>query len=440
MSFGPLEISPEQEFGARFLSTRTVALLGDGPGYGKSAQFVRAADYVGARKITILCPPGIPPGELAEYEKWSLVGWPVTILKTAKCPVPEIGVVICNYVLAGYADVAKRLRKRGCDVLILDEGHHVKNPTGARTKAIFLKHGIASTAARIWFVTANLVQNDASEYFVFAKVCGAWKGTRREFVERYCVLAEGTFGEKIIGSRDDTRAELLAMLAPFVLARFAIEDGRSALQDDWTPVDGAPPDYSGVDPVALEEIRLAIEAGNWKALDGPAVATVRRITGTAKIQGALSLAVAALEGGHRQLLIFADHRDVIDSLADGLKKFSVGVIDGRTTEALKERIIQDFAPGENKPPPAFRVAICQRQALKEGRELKAATRVLLVEPFWNEEDNKQMIARAWRRGQTKPVHASRLYLPGSIDDAVIKTTRRKSADLAKLKIGPNIDF
>jgi len=430
----PLDISPEQQRGVEFLRARRVAGLFDRPGFGKTAQFVRAIDALGASRVTILCPPAVTLNERAEYEKWSLIGLPVTVLRSGKDEIPRDGVVICNFVLAATPGVAKRLAKRGCDVLVLDESHHLKNPRGARTKAVFRAQGIASSASRVWFITGTPAPNDASEYFVFAKVSGAWPGTRGQFVERYCLLAQSNFGEKIIGSRNDTRAELLAMLAPHALGRDGVEDGRSELTIDSAPVEGVQPDYSDVDPVALAEIESAIAAGSWKALDGPAVATVRRITGIAKASGVAAMARAAMDAGHKQCLIFAEHTAVIDILADALSEFVCGVVDGRTPAGLKERIISDFEPGTGKPPPQFRIAICQRMALKEGRTLTGATRVILAEPFWTPEDNNQMIARAWRRGQNKPVHASFAHLPGSIDEAITRTLARKSADIAQLKI------
>lgn len=420
--------------GVEFLTARRVAMLCDRPGRGKTAQFIRAAERAGARRVTILCPPAVTLNERAEYEKWSTVGVPVTIIRKGSDDVPDFGVVVCNFVLAGTSGMKKKLRKRGCDVLILDESHHLKNYRGARTKAVFNADGIASTAGRIWFVTGTPTPNDASEYFVFAKVSGAWKGTRSQFVERFCLVADSHFGEKIIGSRDDTRAELLALLAPYCLGRDGVETGRSELALDVAPIEGEPPDYSEIDTATLEEIRAAMEAGTWKALDGAAVATVRRITGVAKAKGAAALARVALEGGHHQVIIFAEHTAVIDAMAAELAQFQPGIIDGRTSPALRERIISDFEPGDAKPPATYRVAICQRMALKEGRTMTGATRVLLVEPSWTPEDNNQMIARAWRRGQKRPVHASYIYLPGSIDEAITRTLARKAADIEKLKI------
>jgi SNF2 family DNA or RNA helicase len=427
-----LRLGDDQEFGADFLRTRRVAGLFDGPGYGKSAQFVRAIDYSGFKSVTILCPPNVEAALVGQYLQWSVLGLPVYHVKKSSQDIPMYGVRVLNYALACRPDVVKKLRKVGCDALILDEAHHLKNPSGARTKAVFSAKGIAKSAERIWFVTGTPTPNNASEYFVFAKVSGAWQGTYNQFVERFCTTLETEYGTRVVGTKDENRAELLAMLAPHAIARQEIEDGRGALNVDSLLVDGAAPDYSEIEPEALEMISAAIEAGDWKTLDGPAIATVRRITGIAKAPGVADLVRAAIDAGHRQTLVFCEHTSVIDILAAELAEYGCAVIDGRTAPTTKERVIADFEP--NNPNPQFRVAIIQRMALKEGRTMTGATRVILAEPSWTPDDNKQMIARASRRGQKKPVHATFARIAGSIDDAVIRVNQRKAADIAQLSL------
>lgn len=45
---------PYQREGVEFLAARRVALLLDGMGLGKSAQAIRAADAIGARRLLII--------------------------------------------------------------------------------------------------------------------------------------------------------------------------------------------------------------------------------------------------------------------------------------------------------------------------------------------------------------------------------------------------
>jgi SNF2 family DNA or RNA helicase len=80
-----------------------------------------------------------------------------------------------------------------------------------------------------------------------------------------------------------------------------------------------------------------------------------------------------------------------------------------------------------------RVLVCQTQAAGEGLDkLKRANRVYLAEPSWTPKDNDQAIARAARRGQTKPVHASYVSLADSLDDRITGTLMRKRRDIAQI--------
>ena len=421
---------PEQDYGASWLASRPVAMLADRVGFGKTSQIVRACDFVQAERITVLCPPVLRHNARAQFEQWALFGWPVQILSTGKDEPAPTGIVVCSYNLARTSAMKEKLRKRGADVLILDEAHALKAADGVTAKAILGKGGIASTAARTWFVTGTPTPNHAGEWFVFAKACGAWPGTYWQFVDRYCVTVDGHFGRKVVGSKAETRAELLAMLAPYVLARDKVEDGRPSLETDTIAVDGAKPDFSGIDVETLAMIEAAVQAGDWTLLDGPSVSTVRRQVGLAKAKACAELiAYEAAENQFNKALVFCQHRDVIDLLASTLP--DVAVIDGRTSAKALEAILASFEPGREGP---HRIAVIQWQALKEGRTLTQADRVFLVEPAWTPDDNKQMIARAWRRGQSRPVRASFQHLPGSLDEAVSRVLQRKAADIELISI------
>lgn len=424
----PLE--PEQDFGAKWLRDRRVAMLADRVGFGKTAQIVLASELIDAKAISILCPPVLCENARSQFEQWRMfTDWPVRILKTGADDVPPDGIVICSYNLARTSRMQAKLAKRRADVLILDEAHALKSPSSVGAKAVFGKDGIGRAAARTWFVTGTPTPNNASEWFVFAKACGAWPGTFWQFVDRYCHCIDGHFGKKIVGSKPEMRAELLKLLSPHVLARDKVEADRLPLDVDTIAVDGRKPDFSEVDADTLAAIEMALKAEDWTLLDGPSVSTVRRLVGVAKGQAAAELiAYEMAENLFEKALVFCEHRAVIDLLA---AKLGAAVIDGRTTDKAREAILASFEPGRSGP---HRVCVIQRQALKEGRTLTQANRVFLVEPAWTPDDNKQMIARAWRRGQSRPVRASFVHLPGSLDEAVTRTLARKAADIEAVSV------
>lgn len=437
-----MSFTPEQIEGARFLADRRVALLADRVGFGKSAQFVAACDLVGAQRVTVLCPPVLRVNEAREFDKWSGLGHVVHILKTAKDKVPEDGVVICSYALASDKKMRAKLRARGCDVLILDEAHALKSPSAQRTKAVFGKAGIASTAERVWFVTGTPTPNNASEYYVFAGVAGVWNddtaktfgfpsATFDAFVRSFCVTFENNFGLKIVGSREDNRPRLLSMLRPYALARSKPVEGVPLPYIDEFAIEGAAPDFSGIEPETLQRIEDALRAGDWSVLDDPSTSTVRRLVGVAKSKAVGDLAADWLDDNAGGLIVFAAHTGVIDAIQTKVDRISCQsrVIDGRTPAKDRQKIVDDFQAGR------IRCIVAHIVAAGEGLTLTAAKRVLIAEPLWTPDGNSQAIARAVRRGQTDEVHASFCYLASSPFDAALSATlARKTRDVMSLQL------
>jgi SWI/SNF-related matrix-associated actin-dependent regulator of chromatin subfamily A-like protein 1 len=420
-------LTAEQLTGAQFLASRRVAMLADRVGFGKTAQVVRACDILKADRITVLCPPVLRLNEVRQFELWSQFGYAAHIIRNGKDDVPAHGLVVCSYDLARSDRIKRLLTKRGCDVLVLDEAHRAKTPRSKTTRALFNKAGIASTASRIWFVTGEPTPNHAGEYYVFAKVCGAWAGNHDEFIRHFCVTIETDFGPKIIGTKEDRRAELKALLGPHVLQRDGIDPERAPLTVDDVYVDADIPRLTIADAMALERITNAIVGGDMSLLDDPFVSTMRRLAGLAKAKAVADLVATEQEGGCGPTLIFCQHTGVIDTLADAL---GAPIVDGRTRPADRQYILDEFQGGR------IPVLVAHIRAAGEGLTLTAATRVILAEPAWSPAENTQAIARAWRRGQTRPVHASFVYLPRTIDDAIAGSLRRKSTDIANLRLQP----
>lgn len=400
-------------------------MLADVPGLGKTAQMVRACDFIDAQAVNVF----VPNGSLAvnwarEFGRWSLLGHDVTVLRHEVDDIPARGVVIATYALAIRPKVAGRLRKRRVDVIICDEAHALKSPDSERTKLILLKKGLAGSTDRIWLATGTPAPNDAGELYVFSKICGAWTGGRGDFEREFCVLADNGYGTRVVGSKN--HEQLKALLAPYYLRRTAIE-GRPALTIDTLPIVAATASdpYDVLSPEMRAAVEAAIAADDWSLADVPAIASVRRAVGLAKADGVAEQILMELEGGRHKILCFAYHTPVIDRIKAKLGALAV-VVDGRNSNKRRE-IVDKF---QNDG--ARGVLIGQTTALGEGEQITAADRVILAEPSWTPKDNEQPIARAWRRGQKNPVRASFATLAGSLDDKITAQLARKTRDIEKL--------
>lgn len=57
----------------------------------------------------------------------------------------------------------------------------------------------------------------------------------------------------------------------------------------------------------------------------------------------------------------------------------------------------------------------------------AASRVIILDPFWNPYIEMQAIDRAHRIGQQKPVEVHRILVAGSVEDRILELQEKKRA-------------
>ena len=414
-----MPLDPYQSDGAEFLAARPVAYLADVMGLGKTAQLVRALDMVQARTVTWLCPAVLRTNTAREYEKFSAVGLPVTIIASGADEIPADGVVIVSYPLAARPEVLKRLVKRRADVLVCDEAHYLKTASSERTKAVLSAKGLGRTSARVWFASATPAPNNAGELYPFCAAAGLAGRSQGAFVREHCITRNDGFKDIPIATRDPER--LRAMLAPVMLRR-TFESVGYELPELLTEVAEVEGKLPALSTDVLRSIERALAADDWNMGDTPEMATARRAIGLAKLESAKAYIRHALETSGK-VVAFAVHREVIEALRE---EFGALVIHGGVSAVDRQEAVDGFQSDPNK-----RLIICQIHAAGVGLTLTAASRVVMVEYSWSPADNAQAIARCHRRGQSQPVLATYLVLSGSIDGAILRVSSRKFSDVAR---------
>lgn len=419
-------LTDDQKRGADFIASRPVSLLADRPGLGKTAQMVQAVDMLQPRRALVICPPILRDNIKREFERWSLWDEPVTVIRSGKDALPASGVVAISYQLATMR--ADALHDWGADFVACDEAHALKEPSAERTKKILtLKRRIVAKTRNMLWMTGTPAPNNLGELYTFARAAGVWSGNKRSFEEQFCVVVETQNGPKIVGNKNV--ALLKQMLAPVMLRRTAIA-GLPPLRVASLPVPGdARALNAEMDEATRQAILDAERAGDWAFLSTPFIATIRRLAGIAKAPAVADLAINELGAGEPKVLIFAQHTAVIDAIRAALaeRNIEAPVLDGRTPAGKRQSIIDAF-----ERPNGPRVNIWQTQSASEGLTAVAGRRVLIAEPAWTPKDNTQMIARVWRKGQTREVVASLCTLAGSIDDTILRTLERKNRLLAEV--------
>lgn len=436
--------------GAQFLADRRHAFLADEPGCGKSCQAIRACDAIGAWSVLILVPASVRVNWLREFEKFSVFDRPgVAVLDGKTAPVN--GVTVCSYDLLSNKKLRQSLRERQWDVLILDEAHFLKTRTAGRTKAIYGRKadgvgGLAERATNVWRLSGTPAPNHVDELWTHLRSAGLYQQNWFDFVATFCTGFDSDYGFRITGTKNaDT---LKALLAPFMLRRkkadvipklppieFEHRTIEPALVDEelFFPTTVTAGNAYLHEELAEQNAQLkAAREGKADVLEtlrmfAPSAGTLRKYIGLSKVPGYLAVIRPELKARkYDKLLIGAWHTDVIEWLQRELRDYGAVILFGGTPAAKRQALLDKFKSNR-----ACRVLICQVK-VGIGFNATAAYRVDLLEPSWVPAENKQLIDRVHRIGQTGAVTARFFGCDRSIDADITRALAQKAKELAKV--------
>ena len=120
-----------------------------------------------------------------------------------------------------------------------------------------------------------------------------------------------------------------------------------------------------------------------------------------------------------KVLIFSMFTSALDLMADALKEylpeFTFVQVDGKVKGRERDDLIDQF-----RIDPNTRGLLLSYKVGSEGLNLTEACHVITMEPWWTPAVHLQAEARAWRTGQTKPVHIHNIYIAESIEEKVLE--------------------
>jgi SNF2 family DNA or RNA helicase len=427
-------------------------------GLGKTRQALAAAQQLDTDHILIVCPAGARRVWQQEIHRWVPVwdkrvvlvepGTQVSQIQPKLSPSKPVILILSYDELSNLKSrIAFLLKLIRWDLLVLDEAHYLKNPSN-RTQAIYGAprgdKGLQAYADRVILLSGTPTPNHAGEmwqhYRTFWSQALSTNGpdgaarplTQIEFEDRFTRYRDTVFGRQVTGSKN--QGILREALAPVVLRRRKAEvlTELPPLQLQDIPLIYTP---SAAD--AMTGTKDAVDRLSRAQSDDDVVRALQAIdTGTAALRQQLGLLKVAPTllwvqermASTRKLLIFAWHHTVIEDLRKGLVEFNPVVITGATSPKDRAEAIDQF---QNHP--NVRVFIGQVLAAGTAITLTAASEVAIVEPSWVPGENVQAISRAHRLGQHDSVLASFLYLPGTLDERIIKVFRRKAAEISELQ-------
>ena len=346
----------------------------------------------------------------------------------------------CLLVVTSY-DIARQDHLTLGDIpwlyVVVDEGHHIKNPDAKRTKAIKTLNGRNKLV-----LTGTPIQNNLEELWsLFDFAMPGFLGSRNHFRDTY-----GRNGQVNWDAVRNGKTPLKERINPFVLRRLKEQVAKDL-----------PPKIVVERTVELKPRQVAlykrvIESAECKKLfrdvnqkgvrsakpeiltaytklraicnhpalgdDGNRVVAGRSDSG--KMEDLWELMEEIIEGEHRALLFCQSTRmlDIIEHhLTTELRshKKTLTRLDGSTAQAKRGKLVDQF---NNDSSIAF--FLISTKAGGTGLNLTGADTVIFYDHDWNPANDNQAEDRAHRIGQTKAVTIYKLISKGTIEEKIIQ--------------------
>lgn len=303
------------------------------------------------------------------------------------------------------------------DLTIFDEAHHCKTPKAKRALASVQ---LSEASHFVLCLTGTPVQNRPEEGAQLVHLVNPRQyrilRDARVSIER-CREMLGPISirrkkEDVLLDLPPLTEQLIELPGQMVIPELATHDRQSN-----EPLRDVPGWAAGLPPELAEFAR-------WIPPNLSSIESMRADLGVAKAQRADVLELIADMISSGPLIVFAAHRDAIDSLTLGLQANTsarIVSVDGRTPVHMRSKIVDKFQTGE------FDCIVAGVDALGEGVTLTRASRVAFLETVWKPKTYQQARDRVRRIGQKSSVHAIYLLAPHALDHCLHAMAMHKAA-------------
>lgn len=424
---------PFQRAGIAYALQTRRTFIADEMGLGKSGQALVAIEGAEAFPAVVVCPASLTRNWQREAAAW-LPHRTTQIVDGTAQQLTWADIIILSYdVLYAHVDLLARLggATSGPAAVTFDESHYAKNPGARRTQAATTLAESVPDDGLIFNLTGTPVLNRSSELVPQLRILRRLPdlGGAEAFKKRY--------------GRGQHLPELNARLRSTCYVRRLKKDVLTELPPkrwlDPIPVDPDPKamaEYRRAEAdivayVAARARTLAAELGEDP--DSAAVAAALKAESAKHLvaisqlkQLAAKAKMPALREWVRQftdsgvkLVLFGNHRSVVDGMAD---EFDAPRIHGDVTKDDRQSAVDRF-----QTDPAVGVIVCSIRAAGVGLTLTAASDVAFAEFGWTPGEMDQAIDRCHRIGQRESVTGWQLVAEGTIDEWIIELIAAKRA-------------
>jgi SWI/SNF-related matrix-associated actin-dependent regulator 1 of chromatin subfamily A len=414
-----LILRPYQEIGVNWLSDhRPHKLLADDMGLGKTPQCIAAMNLLDAKTCVVICPSTVKIMWARRIAQWSTGLRYVHIVKDGKTNIPPgAQAIIVNYELVLRPKIYRQLmaigQGLGFDVLICDEARYLKSMDAQRTKKILGKNSFLQYARRRWMLDGTPVPNRPVELYPILKTLAPDviepHLSYYDFGMYFCRGRKDGFGYNMSGASNIEELNQRLTDSGFMLRRTKEE-----VMDEL--------------PDKIETI-IEIPDVLVEGVESLHIATARRDLGLAKIPAAATY-IAGMLAEVNKVVVFAHHRDTIETLSRDLAEQGAVILYGGMTAEQKQKSIDAFVSD-----PQTQVLIGQTVAGGTGVDglQGVCNHMVFVEVDWSPGVMDQAIDRLRRIGQKREtVFVHYLVVPDSLDTMMDETLKRKRNVIERL--------
>lgn len=441
------------------------ALLGHEPGLGKCLMSLMIAANLDARRILIICPAVARLVWEEQVGKWT-PGWSTRLVIVRPGTRPKDlsqrlaatnAICVLAYDEFGAAfpdrDLAETILGQATfDLGIFDEAHFLKSFGAARTQRIYDPRGVAYRCAKVLLLTGTPTPNGAQE--LYSHLVTFWPQliqirsrhgaprpmSQAEWDERVTVTKPSIFGPRYIGNMN-------ASMVKGILDQVMIRRTKKDVLPELPPVVARdiPLDLSLMDlnlTLETRQLHAKLTAALSRCKDNTdemlrqlrlapnhpdavPLASLRRQLANAKVDAVVEWVAPRLDNNSAaKFVFFGWHVAALERLHARLAQYSPVLLTGDTNDKGRAEAIQSFQDN-----PRCRVFVGQLAACGTAVTLTAGSECAFIECAWTPGTNEQAIGRLHRLGQRDSVLASFLYVPGTVDETVMKVFRRKATGI-----------
>ncbi|MCU0403182.1 MAG: SNF2 family helicase [Chitinophagaceae bacterium] len=414
------------------------ACLADDMGLGKTLQTIcfianRIHHYPNSKHL-VVCPASLMYNWQQEFEKFA-TGIPTVIYHGQARTKEMLDDADVQVVITSYGTMRQDieiLSQVEFDVVVIDESHHIKNPTTQISRAI---HEIKSNT-RVALSGTPVMNGTLDLYAQLNFLLPGLLGSREFFKKEYIIPIEQQ-GDA------DKAATLQRIIAPFVLRRTKEQVAKDLPpktetilwctmgQDQKAAYESIKDNVRSsvlldIEQNGLQKGKMGILAGLTKLrqacnscelVKDEDLFTYDSIKTEVLIEELKNIIPA------HKALVFSQFTSMLDLLERDLQKAGIRFqrLDGSTEVHKRQELVNEFQD-ENTDVQVFLLSL---KAGNAGLTLTAADYVFLFDPWWNAAVENQAIDRTHRIGQEKHVFAYRMICKGTVEEKILRMQQRK---------------